>query len=362
MGWKSSKEIEIMEGKYAHIMLESTSTILQALKRMDQEKCKLLIVVDNSNNFFGMLSIGDIQRAIIANKDLSLHISEILRPDVKVAHIGDNIQKIKDRMLLKRNEFMPIIDDNRNITDIIFWKDIFTAGKSKKQQLINLPVVIMAGGKGSRLQPLTNVLPKPLIPIGSQTMLEDIMDRFVTCGCHQFYFSVNYKAEFIKLYFDSLSSKHYDIEYFKEDFPLGTAGSLHLIKDKISTTFFVSNCDIIIDDDYANILKYHRDNKNEITCVAAVKSYTMPYGSFKTRVDGVLESITERPEYIFKINTGLYILEPHLLNEIPVNKFYHITELIEKLCKEDRRVGVYPVSEGSWTDIGNWNEYMNYIK
>ena len=216
----------------------------------------------------------------------------------------------------------------------------------------------MAGGQGSRLRPLTNVLPKPLIPIGEQTMMEDIMDRFVDCGCKRFYISVNYKADTIKRYFDNLKGKPYEISYFQEDKPLGTAGSLHLLNGLINTTFFVSNCDIIIDDDYAEILKYHRENKNEITVVAAIKNLSIPYGTLETKESGLLADIKEKPNFTYKINTGMYILEPHLIDEIPVDEFYHITFLIEKLLKEGRRVGVYPINEGSWIDVGNWDEYL----
>lgn len=346
---------------YNHFTIECSASILQALKKMDSEKCKLLIVVDN-NLYVSMLSIGDIQRAIIANKDLNASIQTILRPDTKVARVGDDMEAVKERMLAKRNEFMPVINDDRNIVDIIFWNDLFAKEERDAQKQIYAPVVIMAGGMGSRLLPLTNVLPKPLIPIGEQSMLEDIMDRFEIAGCHNFYFSVNYKAEVIKVYFDTLSKKKYNIEYFQESKPLGTAGSLHLIKDKIDTTFFVSNCDIIIDEDYATIMEFHKANKNEITCVAAIKDISIPYGTFETTEDGLLTAITERPQYTFKVNTGLYILEPHLLNEIPEDEFFHITDLIEKLCKEGRRAGVFPINKGSWTDIGNWDEYINYLK
>ena len=193
-------------------------------------------------------------------------------------------------------------------------------------------------------------------------MMEDIMDRFVECGCHDFYISVNYKADFIRRYFDNLDKPQYHVDYFQEDKPLGTAGSLHLLKDRISSTFFVSNCDIIIDEDYSEILDFHRQNKNEITVVAALKNYSIPYGTLETGDGGLLTGLTEKPNLTFKINTGMYILEPHLIKEIPSDRLYHITFLIEKLINEGRKVGVFPISEGSWTDIGNWDEYMKYIR
>jgi NDP-sugar pyrophosphorylase family protein len=219
----------------------------------------------------------------------------------------------------------------------------------------------MAGGKGTRLAPLTNVYPKPLIPIGEKTIVETIMDKFVAHNCHDFYMSVNYKADSIKNYFDFINNPEYNIHYFQEDKPLGTAGSLRLLKDKINSTFFVSNCDILIEEDYSEILNYHRSNNNELTVVAAVKTLSIPYGTIITGENGILESIEEKPTLSFKINTGLYILEPSLLNDIP-DEFYHITHLMEKLKTQGRRVGVYPISQNDWKDMGEWTEYLRMIK
>jgi NDP-sugar pyrophosphorylase family protein len=265
-------------------------------------------------------------------------------------------------MKTRRIELMPIVSSTGELVDVIFWEDLFNeAHLSKSERILNLPVVIMAGGQGARLKPLTNILPKPLIPINDKTIVEEIMDRFLDCGCNRFYISVNHKAEMVHFYLDSLKNKNYCIKYFQENKPLGTAGSLYLVKDQINSTFFVSNCDIIIEQDYVDILDYHLENKNEITVVAALKNYSIPYGTLTTHEDGLLKSIQEKPEYIFKINTGFYILEPQLLDEVPVNQFYHITSLIEKLQHQKRRIGVFPVSEKSWTDIGNWKEYINHI-
>lgn len=329
---------------------------------MDKSKRKLLIVLDD-NLFVSVISIGDIQRAIIKNIDINSPISKILRSEIRYASTSDNISEIKERMKVRRNELMPVVSPNGELNKVIFWEDLFDEGITLKvNKEINLPVIIMAGGQGARLKPLTNILPKPLIPINEKTIIENIMDRFVNCGCHHFFLSVNYKAELIRYYFESINNpNYYSINYFQEEKPLGTAGSLFLLKDQINTTFFVSNCDIVIEQDYLDILNYHRENKNEITLVAALKTYDIPYGTLSTGENGLLESIQEKPKYTFKINTGFYILEPHLLNEIPANNFFHITTLIEMLHNQKRRVGVFPISERSWYDIGNWNEYINMI-
>ena len=350
-----------MNNKIQELFIGINDSIISALRQMDAVKHKLLIVIKDGL-FYRLLSIGDIQRAIIRGIDLNSQVCSILRSSNSVASIHDNKDEVKLSMQKTKAEYMPVIDDNGTIVDVIFWEDIFNANRKIGRNDLGLPVVIMAGGQGSRLRPLTNVLPKPLIPIGNQTMMEDIMDRFVECGCHNFYISVNYKADFIRHYFQTIDKPLYHIEYFQEEKPLGTAGSLHLLRDRIHSTFFVSNCDIIIDEDYSEILNYHQHNGNEITVVAAMKSISIPYGTLETKEDGLLSSIKEKPNYTFKINTGMYILEPHLIQEIPENEFYHITFLIEKLVNEGRKVGVFPISDGAWTDIGNWDEYYRYIR
>lgn len=347
--------------KLNKLCIPKSLSVFSALKRMDEQKRKLLIVVDNDNSFYRLLSIGDIQRAIIGNIDLSTSVDKILRSETKVALVTDDVELVKQAMRERRIEFMPILGVNKEIIDVLFWEDLFPKEIVREREQLNLPVVIMAGGKGTRLAPLTHVLPKPLIPIRQKSMLEDIMDQFVAVGCHDFYISVNYKAEMIKYYMSSLHNSDYNLSYFQEDMPLGTAGSLHLLKDRIKDTFFVSNCDILIDQDYSDIIRYHRERQNEITLVAVLKEYYIPYGTLETKENGRLKSITEKPNLVFKINAGFYVLEPHLIKEIPCGEFYHITDLIGKLKKEGRNIGVFPVSEGAWTDVGNWEEYMHCI-
>jgi len=165
----------------------------------------------------------------------------------------------------------------------------------------------------------------------------------------------------IRYYFKNLNNPEYQIEYFEEDMPLGTAGSLSLLKGKINKTFFVSNCDILIDEDYSAILDYHRSNSNEITLVAAMKQLSIPYGTLETSENGKLIKLKEKPELIFKINSGMYVIEPHVLQEIHDDVFFHITELIESIMAREGKVGVFPVSEKSWRDIGNWDEYLRQV-
>lgn len=346
--------------KIENRVVDLMSDIISALKKMDVEKTKMLFVFSN-NHFKGVLTIGDIQRAILNNVPLTESVSRILDSCKVYASPEESLDSIKAKMYKLRSECMPVVDENGELVEVYFWNELFSGNESLPKQQLNVPVVIMAGGKGTRLAPLTNIYPKPLIPIGEKTIMETIMDKFVSYGCNRFYISVNYKADMIKNYFDFIHNDSYHISYFQEDRPMGTAGSLRLLKDKLHSTFFVSNCDIMIYEDFANILNYHKENRNELTVVAAVKTFSIPYGTIQTKEDGLLESIEEKPNLSFKINTGLYILEPSLLDNIP-DDFFHITHLMEKLQHQGRRVGVYPISQNDWMDMGDWDEYMKLVR
>ena len=346
--------------KIKNRIIQCDTSMIQALKLMDEIGVNMLFVFDN-NSFVSILTIGDIQRAIIKGVDMNKSVIKIIDKNKKFVSPDEKFNNIQRKMLNLRAECMPVVDSDGKLVDVYFWNDIFNKSNTQWRENINLPVVIMAGGIGSRLAPLTNIYPKPLIPIGKKTIIESIMDKFVTYNCHDFYISVNYKADTIRNYFDFIKNPTYNINYFEEKKPMGTAGSLRLLKNKINSTFFVSNCDILIDEDYTNILSYHQNNQNELTVVAAIKTFSIPYGTITTGENGLLKDIEEKPTLSFKINTGLYILEPSLLNDIP-NDFFHITNLMEKLKSENRRVGVYPISQNDWKDMGDWNEYLKMIK
>jgi dTDP-glucose pyrophosphorylase len=348
-----------MLSKVVNISIDANNTILQGLKKMDEEGVKSLIVYRNEI-FLGLLTIGDIQRSIIKGLDLTSTIDIIIDPNKIYASDKDDVEVIKKKMYGLKAECMPVVADQGELIDVYFWRDLFGVKQNHLREKIDLPVVVMAGGQGTRLRPLTNVIPKPLIPLNEKTILELIMDQFREIGCTKFYMSVNYKYEILKYYIDNLETK-YNIEFFKEEKPLGTIGSVSLLKDKIDTPFFVSNCDIIIDQDYRDVNDYHIENKNMITIVTSVKSYKIPYGVIESGENGSLISLSEKPDISYMINTGVYLLNPELINDIPENQFFHITQLIEKTRKNGGRVGCFPVSEKSWTDIGDWNEYLKYI-
>jgi len=341
-------------------IVEADRTVIQTMKIMDESYTKLLLVF-NGEDFLGIITNGDLQRAIIANTPFDTPIEKIISREGKMyAHKGDNMETIKEWMLSKRAELMPVLDDDGQLVDVIFWDDLLSEKPVSNRELIDLPVVIMAGGKGTRLKPITNVIPKPLVPVGDKTILEVIMDQFESIGCHKFYMSVNYKADIMKYYLSQLDYK-YDIEFFMEDKPLGTIGSVSLLKGKITTPFFVSNCDSINEQDYRDVWDYHVSNHNDMTIVTMVKSFKIPYGVIETGADGLMTALKEKPEQTYQVNTGVYILNSQLINEIPEGQFFHITHLMEKVQKRGGRVGCFPVSELSWKDMGDWSEYLKMI-
>lgn len=346
--------------KIAGRSIQENTHLINALIKMGASKCKSLFVF-NGDHFEGLLTIGNIQRAIIKNRSFSAPVSEILEKENKrYATVHDSIDSIKTQMYHIGMECMPVIDDQGNLVEAYFWDELFGLDLKPIRSKIDIPVVIMAGGKGTRLKPITNVIPKPMIPIGQRTILEDILNQFEGIGCTKFYVSVNFKVDILKFYLEGLDKK-YNIEFFQEEKPLGTIGSVSMLKGKIQTPFFVSNCDILIEQDYRDVYDYHQNNSNDLTIVTALKNYKIPYGVIESGEDGLLTEIKEKPDITYMINTGVYILNPGLIDEIPQGEFFHITQLMEKVKSRGGRIGCFPVAEDAWHDMGEWPEYLKMI-
>lgn len=348
-----------MNTKIDNISIQKYESILSAMRNMDEQNVKLLLVFDQ-DIFKGLVSIGDIQRAILKKLSFDTPIEKIMREDITYASTKNNLADIKQLMSKFRTEYMPVLNDKGELCDVYFWEDIFSTEQQIDNRKLNIPVVIMAGGQGVRLRPLTNVIPKPLIPIGDKTILERIIDQFYNIGCCDFFLTVNYKHEIIEYYLNNIN-KAYKVDFLKESKPLGTIGSVSMLKGKIDSPFFVSNCDIVIDQDPRYVYDYHIENNNEITIVTAIKNYTIPYGVVETNKDGILNELSEKPDLSYQINTGVYVLNSNLIDEIPKDEFFHVTDLIEKVKNRGGKVGCFPISEGAWTDIGDWNEYLKLI-
>jgi NDP-sugar pyrophosphorylase family protein len=270
-------------------------------------------------------------------------------------------QKAKELMQQYLIEHVPIIDDERKLVNIVSWHDyIITESNKEKHASLHNPVVIMAGGKGTRLDPFTKILPKPLIPLGEKPIIEIIMDRFYERGFYKFKLVINHKKEMIKLYFRE-NQQPYEIELIEENEYLGTVGGLYLLKEKIGDTFILTNCDTLLECDYGDFLKWHIEHKNILTIVGSHKEVAVPYGVLNM-INGTLIEMIEKPKYDLFVNTGTYVMEPEIFDHINNNERIDIDKLITKLkLNNENKVGVFPCW-GKWFDIGQWDEYKKTLR
>ncbi len=333
-------------------IISENLTLVEIMKRIDANAKGIVYVCDSEGVLLGTITDGDIRRSIIKIGRLDENASAVMNTNTITLQESeiDLAEGVMDENVIRS---VPIVDGNRKIIDIKFIDDYISIPKTTKK--IDVPVVIMAGGKGVRLQPYTNILPKPLIPIGEKTITEHIMDRFENAGCSKFSMIVNYKKHFIKAYFRDNEVKR-DIEFIDEDEFRGTAGGLRLLIGKYKDSFFVSNCDIIIEGDYADIYEYHKKSGSIATVVCAVKNMTLPYGVISTTESGRITDIKEKPDISSIVNTGLYVLEPEFLEQIPEGQVSQITDVFQNCINAGLRVGMYPVSEDSWMDMGQFDE------
>jgi dTDP-glucose pyrophosphorylase len=339
------------------ISISRDITIRQAIEKLDKTAKKILIVVEN-NKLIGVVTDGDIRRWILKSGDLSFPVEKIMNIHPIYLNIKDTDQA-NELMGKYFIESLPLVNEYKEVVDIIFWNDLY-GSKINYKNTKNVSVIIMAGGKGTRLHPYTNIIPKALIPIGDIPIAERIINKFLEFKFENFYITVNDKKEIIKAYFNRELS--YKISFLEEEKPLGTAGSLYLLDNTINNTFFVSNCDILVNANYSKILKYHKKNNNKITVISALKNYVIPYGVLKLHENGDIESINEKPNYEFLVNTGMYVLEADIIKYIPKNLYFDMTNLISTCLLNKEKVGIYPVGDNDWLDMGEFKEMKNMIE
>lgn len=327
--------------------------IVEAMERIDVNAQGILFVTTEEGKLIGAITDGDIRRWIIKTGDLDVQISEFMNQNPRYLYSADK-GKALSFMKQKKIHALPIVDGQMKILDIVLDDDENIEDK-KSDALANIPVVIMAGGKGTRLYPYTKILPKPLIPIGDVPILERIINRFCEYGASEYYMTVNYKKGMIKAHFAELQPD-YSIEYVEEDKPLGTGGSIRLIDRTFDTPVIVTNCDILIEADYEDIYEHHVKSGNAMTIVSALKNVEVPYGVLRTAENGVVTALEEKPKLSYFVNTGMYIVNPDMLEKIPEDTFFHMTHLAEKLMDEGLQVGMYPISEESFLDMGEFEE------
>lgn len=341
-------------------LISPDSTVVEAMQRIDRNAKGILFVVEDRQRLVGVVTDGDIRRWLIKSGDMQAQIQKFMTLSPKLIYRKD-VKQAQEYMIKYSITALPVVTAKGCVTDIILREQQEDVLEEKKHGLADIPVVIMAGGKGTRLYPYTKILPKPLIPIGDIPIMERIIDRFCEYGVHDFWATVNYKKSMIKSYFGEVD-RSYDITYIEEDKPLGTAGSLRLIESKMEKPLIVTNCDILIDADYEDLYKYHQESGNELTIVSALKNIVVPYGVIHSSENGAIMSMEEKPKLSYFVNTGMYILNPNLLEEIPEDTFFHMTDLADQLLRQGRKVGMYPISEDSFLDMGEFEEMRRMEK
>lgn len=328
-------------------------TLNDAMKMIDRNSAGLIYIVDDEQRLTGSLTDGDIRRWILKNGSLHEKVGRVMNQK-PICLPTDSRDYAAELMRKESIRSVALVDREQVIQDIVFLnKD--TDPDRKRNDLKDISIVIMAGGKGTRLYPYTKILPKPLIPIGDIPILERIINQFHDYGGMDFYITLNYRKEMIKSYFSEFDHP-YRVHFVEESVPLGTAGSIRLINDPFSSPIIVTNCDILIEADYGEILAFHNKEKNDMTIVSSLKSTVIPYGVLHTEKHGKVVEIEEKPVLSSFINTGMYLLKPEYVSWIPEQNMFHMTDLAKEMIEKGKKVGIYPIRENSFLDMGQFEE------
>lgn len=339
-----------MKKELKNFIITTSSTIKDALKVIDQGAIRIAIVVDSNMHVLGTLNDGDIRRALLHDYTLDSPIESIYKRSPIVCSINDSKELIIQTAIKNKVYQIPIIDTSNRLIDI---EDLATLlqNTSRKNK-----VILMAGGLGTRLRPLTNDTPKPLLKVGNQPILETIIKNFASYGFKDITISVNYKSSMIKEYFKDGSKFDVNIDYLEEDERMGTAGALSLLKNKPNEPFFVMNGDLLTNVNFSQLLDFHVYGSSTASMCVREYDFQVPYGVIDVDKNSNIKSIIEKPVHKFFVNAGIYVLSPEVLDHIPSNEFYDMPTLFEKLIEHNKKTLSFPIHE-YWLDIGRIEEF-----
>ena len=340
-----------------NLIIHDNISILSALKKIDASGEKCLVVTNSKDELMGTLSDGDLRRAILKNKNFKKSVKLIYNKQCKFYFEKNYKNKfIVNDILNNKVSIVPIVDQRKKIKKILTIRDIKAKNKNTTSNIKKTIGLIMAGGKGIRMKPFTNFLPKPLIPIKNQTAIDCILSNYEKSKINKVSISINYKAKIMKAYFEEKKYKLL-IDFIEEKKPLGTIGCLSQLKLKNEQNILITNCDIIANVDYAQIVFFHEKEKNDLTIVCSSKQYEIPYGVCEVDAQNNFKNIREKPKFNFFINIGIYILKADIKNLISKNKKIDFDEFIKFIRKKNKKIGLYPIHPNHWYDVGAWNEY-----
>ena len=333
-----------------NIKLKQNATIKEALGIIDSGAMQIALVVDDNDKLLGTLTDGDIRRGILRGLDLDSSIETIVFKEPAIAKISSTKEEILKLALSRKLHKIPVVDDNGRVLGI---KEIEELVEPK---IKTNRVILMVGGLGTRLRPLTQDTPKPMLKVGNKPILQTIVEKFAEYGFVNITMCVNFNASIIRDYFGDGKEFGVNIDYVLEEKRMGTAGALSLLKERPSEPFFVMNGDLLTNVNFEHIFNYHTLHKATATMCVREYDYEVPYGVVKMN-DNKITAIAEKPVQKFFVSAGIYMLSPEILDLIPKNEFYDMPALFEKLIKLSKNVISFPIRE-YWLDIGRMEEYQ----
>ena len=328
--------------------LLSNTILKDAYNKINNNNFQIVFIVDDNGAAICAISDGDIRRHILSGGTLEDDVLKLSKQLISAKTIHEAT------ILSKQYKVVPMLEQSGVIKLLVTRDGIICKDKLK------VPVVIQAGGLGTRLYPYTKILPKPLIPIGDIPIIEKIINRFVEFGCEDFYIIVNHKKEMIKSYFAEIN-KPYKVTFVDESEPLGTGGGLSLMEGMLDGKFIFANCDTFLDCDFNDIVNTHVDNKNKITMICSNIKVQIPYGTIQCDEQNKLTEMIEKPTFYFLSNVGVYIVDSSVISSIPKQTKVHFTTICEQYAK-DKLVGVYEISEHEWHDMGEIDKLNKMIE
>ena len=335
-------------GSYKKHLIQNGSTIREALESLDRlAKNAILFVTDSHGKLKGSLTDGDVRRGLIKGIDITQPVDDIIQPNPKSLRKGErDIRKVieyRERYL----KIIPVLDDRDVVVNVINFGEI--------KSYLPIDVVIMAGGKGTRLRPLTEKTPKPLLPVGNKPILQHNIERLSLFGIDDFWISVNYLGQQIEAYFGNGAEKNINIEYVWEEQPLGTIGAVAQIKNFLHDYVLITNSDLLTDLNYEQFFLYFLNEEADFAVVTIPYKVDIPYAVLETD-EGRVTDFKEKPTYIYYSNGGIYLMKRSVLDRLPKNAFYNTTNLMEDLIGNKYKVISYPLN-GYWLDVGKPEDY-----
>ncbi len=334
---------------WSEILVNPKASIREAILVLDESSKQIVLIVDDKNYLLGTVTDGDVRRGILKGISLDDSVQTIMNRQPTVARADEGKDTVFAIMRRKRLHHIPLVDDDNCVVGLEILDDLIQSRVRENR------VILMAGGLGSRLHPLTEGCPKPMLNIGNKPLLETILENFIEYGFCRFYISVNYMADVIKSYFGDGSSWGVDIQYLHEDHKLGTAGALSLVSEKLTDPLFVMNGDLLTKVNFSQLLDFHISHHAKGTMCVREYDFQVPYGVVQTQDHRIL-GIKEKPIEHFFVNAGIYVLEPEVLNLIPPNTYFDMPSLFESLINRRNETVVFPIRE-YWLDIGHMADF-----